>query len=85
MTEYEAYQEHIQYNRNAYCKVAIHHTSHDAARMLAARRKRKAFLSHMSKYSGSIAADIFCIIKDREPQLSVKISNSICSRLHPNI
>ena len=35
MTEYEAYQEHIRYTHDTYCRIVIHHASFDAARMLA--------------------------------------------------
>ena len=38
MTEYEAYQEHIRYTHDTYCRIVIRHASFDAARMLAARR-----------------------------------------------
>ena len=37
MTEYEAYQEHIRYTHDTYCRIVIRHASFDAARMLAAR------------------------------------------------
>mgnify|MGYP000611113900 FL=1 len=36
MTEYEAYQEHIRYTHDIYCRIVIRHASFDAARMLAA-------------------------------------------------
>ena len=39
MTEYEAYQEHIRYTHDTYCRIVIRHASFDAARMLAARWK----------------------------------------------
>ena len=39
MTEYEAYQEHICYTHDTYCRIVIRHASFDAARMLAARWK----------------------------------------------
>ena len=35
MTEYEAYQEHIRYTHDTYCRIVIRHASFDAARMLA--------------------------------------------------
>ena len=35
MTEQEAYQEHIRYAHDTYCRIVIHHASFDAARMLA--------------------------------------------------
>ena len=38
MTEQEAYQEHIRYTHDTYCRIVIRHASFDAARMLAARR-----------------------------------------------
>ena len=41
MTEYEAYQEHIRYTHDTYCRIVIRHASFDAARMLAARWKRE--------------------------------------------
>ena len=34
MTEYEAYQEHIRYTHDTYCRIVIRHASFDAARML---------------------------------------------------
>ena len=37
MTEQEAYQEHIRYTHDTYCRIVIRHASFDAARMLAAR------------------------------------------------
>ena len=39
MTEYEAYQEHIRYTHDTYCRIVIRHASFDAARMPAARWK----------------------------------------------
>ena len=44
MTEYEAYQEHIRYTHDTYCRIDIRHASFDAARMLAARWKREISL-----------------------------------------
>ena len=41
MTEQEAYQEHIRYAHDTYCRIVIRHASFDAARMLAARWKRE--------------------------------------------
>ena len=41
MTEQEAYQEHIRYTHDTYCRIVIRHASFDAARMLAARWKRE--------------------------------------------
>ena len=35
MTEQEAYQEHIRYAHDTYCRIVIRHSSFDAARMLA--------------------------------------------------
>ena len=37
MTEQEAYQEHIRYAHDTYCRIVIHHASFDAARMLRRR------------------------------------------------
>ena len=45
MTEQEAYQEHIHYTHDTYCRIVISHASFDAARMLAARWKREIALS----------------------------------------
>ena len=45
MTEYEAYQEHIRYTHDTYCRIVIRHASFDAARMLAARWKREISLA----------------------------------------
>ena len=33
MTEQEAYQEHIRYTHDTYCRIVIRHASFDAARM----------------------------------------------------
>ena len=33
MTEYEAYQEHIRYTHDTYCRIVIRHASFDAARI----------------------------------------------------
>ena len=30
MTEYEAYQEHIRYTHDTYCRIVIRHASFDA-------------------------------------------------------
>lgn len=49
MIEYEAYQEHIRYTHNAYCKVVIRHASYDAARMLAARWKREISFKYLTE------------------------------------
>ena len=45
MTKYEAYQEHIRYTHDTYCRIVIRHASFDAARMLAARWKREISLA----------------------------------------
>ena len=47
MTEYEAYQEHIRYTHDTYCRIVIRHASFDAARMLAARWKREISLEYL--------------------------------------
>lgn len=49
MTEYEAYQEHIRYTHDTYCRIVIRHTSFDAARMLAARWKREISLEYLTE------------------------------------
>ena len=51
MTEQEVYQEYIRYIHNAYCRIVIRHASFDAARMLAARWKRKSTLNTWPKKS----------------------------------
>ena len=48
MTEYEAYQEHIRYTHDTYCRIVISHASIDAARMLAERWKREIPSVHLS-------------------------------------
>ena len=53
MTEYEAYQEHIRYTHDTYCRIVIRHASFDAARMLAARWKREISLSSIMGKGGS--------------------------------
>ena len=49
MTEYEAYQEHIRYTHDTYCRIVIRHASFDAARMLAARWKRELSLEYLTE------------------------------------
>ena len=49
MTEYEAYQEHIRYPHDTYCRIVIRHASFDAARMLAARWKREISLEYLTE------------------------------------
>jgi hypothetical protein len=49
MTEQEAYQEHIRYTHDTYCRIVIRHASFDAARMLAARRKREISLEYLTE------------------------------------
>ncbi|SCH41141.1 Uncharacterised protein [uncultured Ruminococcus sp.] len=48
MTEYEAYQEHIRYTHDTYCRIVIRHASFDSARMLAARWKREISLEYLT-------------------------------------
>ena len=49
MTEDEAYQEHIRYTHDTYCRIVIRHASFDAARMLAARWKREISLEYLTE------------------------------------
>ena len=49
MTEYEAYQEHIRYTHDTYCRIVIRHASFDAARLLAARWKREISLEYLTE------------------------------------
>ena len=49
MTEYEAYEEHIRYTHDTYCRIIIRHASFDAARMLAARWKREISLEYLTE------------------------------------
>ena len=49
MTEQEAYQEHIRYTHDTYCRIVIRHASFDAARMLAARWKREISLEYLTE------------------------------------
>ena len=49
MTEYEAYQEHIRYTHDTYCRIVIRHASFDAARMLVARWKREISLEYLTE------------------------------------
>ena len=49
MTEQEAYQEHIRYAHDTYCRIVIRHASFDAARMLAARWKREISLEYLTE------------------------------------
>ena len=48
-TEQEAYQEHIRYTHDTYCRIVIRHASFDAARMLAARWKREISLEYLTE------------------------------------
>ena len=45
----EAYQEHIRYTHDTYCRIVIRHASFDAARMLAARWKREISLEYLTE------------------------------------
>lgn len=49
MTEQEAYQEHIRYTHDTYCRIVIRHASFDAARMLAARWRREISLEYLTE------------------------------------
>ena len=49
MTEYEAYQEHIRYTHDTYCRIVIRHVPFDAARMLAAKWKREISLEYLTE------------------------------------
>ena len=49
MTENEAYQEHIRYAHNAYCRIVIRHASFSAARMLATRWKRELSFEYLTE------------------------------------
>ncbi|WP_407388028.1 hypothetical protein [Allisonella histaminiformans] len=49
MTEYEAYQEHIRYAHNAYCRIVIRHASFSAARMLVTRWKRELSFEYLTE------------------------------------
>ena len=42
MTEQEAYQEHIRYTHDTYCRIVIRHASFDAARIYAMLHDYKA-------------------------------------------
>ena len=49
MTEQEAYQEHIRYAHNAYCRIVIRHASIDAARKLYSQWKREISLEYLTE------------------------------------
>lgn len=49
MTEYEAYQEHIRYTHDTYCRIVIRHASFDAARSIRSRRKREISLEYLTE------------------------------------
>ena len=49
MTEYEAYQEHIRYTHDTYCRIVIRHASIDAARKLYSKWKREISLEYLSE------------------------------------
>ena len=58
MTEYEAYQEHICYTHDTYCRIVIRHASFDAARMLAARWKQEISLEYLTEESSGLTDNI---------------------------
>ena len=47
--QYEAYQEHICYTHDTYCRIVIRHASFDAACMLAARWKQEISLEYLTE------------------------------------
>ena len=49
MTEQEAYQEHIRYTHDTYCRIDIRHANFDATHMLVARWKREISLGYLTK------------------------------------
>ncbi len=49
MTEQEAYQEHIRYTHDTYCRIVIRHASFDATHMLVARWKWEISLGYLTK------------------------------------
>ena len=49
MTEYEAYQEHIRYTPNIYCRIIIRHASFETTHMLTVRRKREISLEYLTE------------------------------------
>ncbi|MGM9918992.1 MAG: hypothetical protein ACI316_06805 [Lactimicrobium massiliense] len=51
MTEQEAYEEHIRYTHDIYCRIVIRHASFDAACMLAARWKQEISLEYLTEDS----------------------------------
>lgn len=72
MTEYEAYQEHIRYAHNAYCRIVIRHASFSAARMLATRWKRELSFEYLTEEKFvpfSITDEYFSVPDYGEPYL----------------
>ncbi len=47
MTDTEAYQEHIEYTFNAYCKIVIRHAAIDAGRQRCKRREKEISLEYL--------------------------------------
>ena len=85
MTEYEAYQDHIRYTHDAYCRIVIRHASFDAARMLAARWKREISLEYLTeeKFVPLSATDEYFQVPDHRDERMVMCSSSSspCTRL----
>ena len=71
MTEYEAYQEHIRYTHDTYCRIVIRHASFDAARMLAARWKREISLEYLTeeKFVPLSTTDEYFQVPDRNGKI----------------
>ena len=71
MTEQEAYQEHIRYTHDTYCRIVIRHASFDAARMLAARWKREISLEYLTeeKFVPLSTTDEYFQVPDRNGKI----------------
>ena len=95
MTEYEAYQEHIRYTHDTYCRIVIRHASFDAARILAARwnEVKSSFVNFFQKgktyiFSYSVDGDYLTI--QSEPSFSYNFirftkesNNEIANLIYP--
>ena len=71
MTEQEAYQEHIRYTHDTYCRIVIRHASFDAARMLVARWKREISLEYLTeeKFVPLSTTDEYFQVPDRNGKI----------------
>ena len=86
MTEQEAYQEHIRYTHDTYCRIVIRHASFDAARMLAARWKQEISLEYLTeeKFVPLSTTDEYFQVQDYGETYPKKflLRNYFCYHIH---